>query len=117
MSDSIHGEAMVKVIWQTFWILFVVTIVEVSLALTYMRLFPDHRYKVVVDVFYIIASLIKVYYIVGIFMHLKFEIRNLKATLFTPSILLLYPIICYLQKANRGFICAAIKNEICFFQN
>jgi cytochrome c oxidase subunit IV len=103
MSDSIHGEAMVKVIWQTFWILFVVTIVEVSLALTYMHLFPDHRYKVVVDVFYIIASLIKVYYIVGIFMHLKFEIRNLKATVLTPSILLLYAIIMLLAEGKSWF--------------
>lgn len=103
MSDPIHGEQMVKVIWQTFWILFVVTILEVSLALMYMRLFPDHRYKVVVDVFYIIASMVKVYFIVGIFMHLKFEIRNLKATVLTPSILLLYAIIMLLAEGNSWF--------------
>lgn len=103
MSDTIHGQQMVKVIWQTFWILLAVTIIEVSLALTYMRLFPDHEYKVVVDVFYIIASMIKVYYIVGIFMHLKFEIRNLKATVLTPSILLLYAIIMLLAEGKSWF--------------
>lgn len=72
-----HGEGMgVKRIWQVFGILLFITAIEFLVALGFV-----HHWHIVVKgpalyAFYIVLTLIKAYYIVAFFMHLKFEKKS-----------------------------------------
>lgn len=87
MSAEAHGN-MVKVIWRTFWIMLIVTIVEIIGALTY----PADINRMPLNIFFVVMSMIKAIYIVGTFMHLKFEVKHLIITVLIPVILLLYTV-------------------------
>ena len=95
MSAEAHGN-MVKLIWRTFWIMLVVTIVEVIGAIFY----PHDMNRTPLNVFFIVMSMIKAFYIVGTFMHLKFEVKHLIITILVPVILLLYTISIFLAEGS-----------------
>ena len=89
-----------KRIWSTFWILSVLTIIELGLGLTI-----DHIHKGVNPsaglVLFIkgvitILTLAKAYYIIAVFMHLGDEIRNLIMTVAMPMLLFVWFIIAFL---------------------
>ncbi len=90
------GNGMVKTIWRTFWILLIVTIVEVACALIY----PASAPRMILNVFFIAMSLLKAIYIVGVFMHLKFEAKFLIMLVLLPTILLLYAVAIMLTEGN-----------------
>lgn len=90
-----HGD-MVKTIWKTFWIMLVITIVEIIIALVFTGSVP----QLVLNFFYIVMSLAKAYYIVGVFMHLKFERKALATTILLPVIFLLYAVVVMLVEGN-----------------
>ncbi len=98
MSEN-HGN-MVKTIWSTFWIMLIVTIVEVSAALFYMNHFPDRQYRMILNIFFILASLAKAYYIVGVFMHLKFEFKHMAITILVPTLFLAFAIMALLWEGT-----------------
>ena len=75
-----------KLIWKTFWILLIVTIFEVGIAFTSI----PHEILIVV---FIVLTIVKAYYIVAFFMHLKHENTPLKFTIVLPFILILYLIV------------------------
>ncbi len=95
MSAEAHGN-MVKLIWRTFWIMLVLTIVEVVAAIFY----PHDMNRSPLNVFFIVMSMIKAFYIVGTFMHLKFEVKHLIITILVPLILLLYTICIFLAEGT-----------------
>src|SRR5687767_5336711 len=86
-----HGD-MVKTIWRTFWIMLIVTIVEIVGALLY----PESLPRLALNIFFIVMSLAKAYYIVAVFMHLKFERKALATTILLPIIFLVYAVIVML---------------------
>jgi len=94
--DHGHGGDMVKTIWRTFWIMLVITIVEIAIALTFTGKLP----QMALNTFYIVMSLTKAYYIVGVFMHLKFERKALATTILLPVIFLLYAVVVLLVEGN-----------------
>lgn len=98
MSES-HGN-MVRTIWNTFWIMLVVTIVEVAAALWYMQAFPDRQYRMVLNIFFILASLAKAFFIVGVFMHLKFEKKYMAITILVPTLFLLFAVVMLLWEGQ-----------------
>lgn len=78
-------------IWKTFWILLVITIIELSLGLT-MYIFegmPSWAHLFIKGVICIL-SLAKAFYIVSIFMHLGDEIRNMIMTIVVPLMLFVW---------------------------
>lgn len=95
MSDE-HGHKidMVKTIWKTFWILLVVTILEIVMAVT----LTGHIPQMILNVFYILMSCAKAFYIVGVFMHLKFEIKYLIITILIPMLFLLFALGVFLAE-------------------
>ncbi len=95
MSAEAHGN-MVKLIWRTFWIMLILTIVEVVAAIFY----PHDMNRMPLNIFFIVMSLTKAFYIVGTFMHLKFEVKHLIITILVPLILLLYTICIFLAEGS-----------------
>ena len=88
-------------IWKTFWILLIITIIELALGFS-MYLAPGmpgwlHMFiKGVIC----ILSLAKAFYIVSIFMHLGDEIRNMIMTIVVPLMLFVWFIGAFLWDGN-----------------
>ena len=83
-----------KAIWRTFWILLVITVVELVLAiLHYTTDFPP---KLLLNGVFAILTLAKAFYIVAEFMHLRHEIKNMIMTIAIPALLFLWFIAAFL---------------------
>lgn len=59
---------MKQQIWRTFWILTALTIVDIAL---YFMLLSTH--SMMKNILFIVLGIVKAFYIVSIFMHMKFE--------------------------------------------
>jgi cytochrome c oxidase subunit 4 len=78
-----EGGLSTKTIWKVFWILLGVTIFEVAISFTGIS-------KEVLLWTFITLTIVKAYYIVGYFMHLKYEAVPMKWSLLLPFILIVY---------------------------
>ena len=94
--DNVHGPGMVKTIWRTFWIMLVVTIVEIIAAILY----PESMPRMIVNLFFIVMSGLKAFYIVAVFMHLKFEVKDLAMTILIPFTFMLYAVAAFLYEGD-----------------
>jgi cytochrome c oxidase subunit IV len=91
----------VKRIWKTFWILLIITIIELGLGLTLYALhLPDDLRRMLIKGTIIILSLAKAYYIVSVFMHLGDEIRNMIMTIVVPLMLFIWFITAFILDGN-----------------
>lgn len=72
-------------IWKTFWILLALTIVDIVL---YFMLLSTH--SMLKNWLFILLGIVKAYYIVGIFMHMKFERKTLSYTIILPMIFVVF---------------------------
>ena len=71
-----HEPGPVKRIWKVFWILLIITMVELGLGISlYLLDLPEGLRMHLIKGTIIILSLAKAYYIVSVFMHLGDEIR------------------------------------------
>jgi cytochrome c oxidase subunit 4 len=83
----------VKLIWRTFWILLVVTLFEVGIAFTSI----PHNILIVV---FIVLTIVKAYFIIAFFMHLKHEKVAFKYSILLPFFLILYLIVMAIAEGN-----------------
>ncbi len=91
----------VKRIWKTFWVLLIITIIELGLGLTLYALdLPDDLRRLLIKGVIIILSLAKAYFIVSIFMHLGDEIRNMIMTIVVPLMLFIWFILAFILDGN-----------------
>lgn len=96
-----HSEGTGR-IWKIFWVLSLLTIIE--LALGYFLYFKGEALsqtvvlgtKIVIGV----LTLLKAYYIVSVFMHLGDEVRNMIMTITVPLVLFIWFIIAFLWDGN-----------------
>jgi len=88
-------------IWKTFWILLVITIIELALGFL-MYLVPSIPgwIQLFIKGVICILSLAKAFYIVSIFMHLGDEIRNMIMTIVVPLMLFVWFIGAFLWDGN-----------------
>lgn len=87
-----------KTIWRTFWILLIITCVELTIGMFIAPHF--HSIKIMFNVLYIFLTLIKAFYIVAEFMHLRHEIKNLIMTIIVPLFLFLWFVAAFLWDGN-----------------
>ena len=88
-------------IWKTFWILLVITMMELGLGLLmYATEFP-HWVDMFIKGVIVILTLAKAFYIVSIFMHLGDEIRNMIMTIAVPLLLFVWFIAAFLWDGNE----------------
>jgi len=88
-------------IWKIFWLLSVVTIIELVLGFGLAK----HWYGSESMILFVkgvicILSLAKAYYIVSVFMHLGDEIRNFIMTIVVPLTLFVWFIVAFLWDGN-----------------
>ena len=94
-------------IWKVFWILLIITAVEVVLGLIKPPVLVDTIFlgtKLLNHVF-IILTLVKAAYIVNIFMHLGFERSGLRWTILLPAFILIpYLLFIVLSEAVHAYL-------------
>ena len=88
-----HQSNSVSTIWKTFWILLVITLFEVGIAFTSI----PHSILIII---FIVLTIVKAYYIVAYFMHLKHEKQSLRYSIVLPFLLILYLIVMALAEGN-----------------
>ena len=92
----VPGPENVKRIWKIFWVLLIITVIELGLGLfLYATDFPSWLDLAIKGVI-VILSLAKAFYIVSIFMHLGDEIRNMIMTIVVPLMLFIWFIAAFL---------------------
>lgn len=98
-----HDEGT-KRIWKTFWLLSVLTALELGLGLAIYTIHKGANPNPTLVLFFkgmvCILTLAKAYYIVSVFMHLGSEIRNLIMTIIVPLSLFIWFIIAFLWDGN-----------------
>src|SRR5215470_14523025 len=100
---TIHHEpaSSTKRIWKVFWILLIITMVELGLGLSLYALdLPEGLRMHLIKGTIIILSLAKAYYIVSVFMHLGDEIRNMIMTIVVPLMLFIWFITAFILDGN-----------------
>ena len=90
-----------KRIWKTFWILLIITVIELGLGF-FMYLVPGlpDFIELFLKGVIIILSLAKAFYIVAVFMHLGDELRNMIMTIVVPLMLFVWFIGAFLWDGN-----------------
>ena len=91
-------------IWKVFWILLIVTTVEVVLGIIKPAFLVDTIFlgtKLLNHVF-IVLTLVKAAYIVNVFMHLGFERKTLQWTILLPA-LILVPYLLFILLNEAGY--------------
>ncbi len=81
-------------------VLSVLTIVELILGFLMMDMAHGSTARLATKITIIVLMLAKAYYIVGYFMHLKHEIRNLIMTIVVPLLLFVWFITAFLYEGN-----------------
>ena len=91
-------------IWKVFWILLVVTAVEVALGIIKPGFLVETQFlgtKLLNHIF-IVLTLVKAGYIVLAFMHLGHERKSLKWTILTPPLILI-PYLLFIVLVEGGY--------------
>jgi cytochrome c oxidase subunit 4 len=92
-----HESMSKRKIWKVFFILLAITVVEFILAL----LVPESiMSKGVKNFAYIVLTLVKAFYIVAFFMHLKFEKYTLIVAISVSFIFILYFIVLMMNEGS-----------------
>jgi len=86
----------VSAVWRVTIILSIVTVVEVVGAIFY----PEGAPRFILNLFFIVMSLLKAFYIVAVFMHMKYEKRALQLTVLLPTLFLVWAIIAFLWEGG-----------------
>jgi cytochrome c oxidase subunit IV len=93
-----------KKIWRTFWLLSLLTVLELGIGLAIYNIHkganPNATLVLGFKGMVCILTLAKAYYIVSIFMHLGDEIRNMIMTIVVPLCLFLWFIAAFLWDGN-----------------
>ena len=102
-TDLHHGETHgggTKEIWKVTIILSVLTIIELVLGFMMMNWVDGSFAKSFTKGVIVILMIAKAFYIVGYFMHLKHELKNLIMTIVVPCGLFVWFIIAFLTDGN-----------------
>lgn len=91
--DKAHSALNKKLIWRVFWILLFITLFEVAISFTGIP-------HVILIWTFVALTLVKAYFIVGYFMHLKFEAIAAKYSLLLPFVLIVYLIFIALYEGT-----------------
>jgi cytochrome c oxidase subunit IV len=100
----VPGDENVKRIWKTFWVLLIITLIELGLGFSIYFIHKNPSYStglvLAIKGVIVILSLAKAFYIVSIFMHLGDEIRNMIMTFVVPLLLFFWFIAAFLWDGN-----------------
>ncbi len=95
-----HNDSAIKEIVKVTIILSVLTVIELALGFWMMGMALESGLRLAVKGTIVILMMAKAFYIVGYFMHLKHEIKNLIMTIVVPLCLFIWFIIAFLYDGN-----------------
>ena len=87
-------------IWKTFWVLVIITAVEFAIAFTLTS--PDWR--TFRNSIFIVLTILKAFFIVGEFMHLKHEVKSLIWAIVVPVIFVIWLLVALLNEGAAIFV-------------
>ena len=90
----------IAAVWRATAIMGVVTVVEVIVAIYLGPIAP----KLLINSFYAMASLVKAFFIIGEFMHLRYEKRAFMISLGVPLMFLVWAIIAFASEGHSWFL-------------
>ena len=93
---SPESKQQIKTIWKVFWILLVITIVEVFIGMQLSHSMP----KPLLAFIFLGLTLVKAGFIVAKFMHLGDEIKGFIVTVLVPLVLFVWFIIAFLADGS-----------------
>jgi cytochrome c oxidase subunit IV len=94
---SPESKKQVGRIWKVFWILLVVTVVEVMMGMFLSGSMP----KAIINTLFLLLTVFKAGYIVAVFMHLGDEVKSFITMILIPLTLFIWFIIAFLY--DGGF--------------
>ena len=96
-------------IWRVFWILLIVTAVEVILGIIKPAVLIDNSFlgTTLLNLIFIILTIIKAAYIVMEFMHLGQEVKGLKLSILLPALVLI-PYLMFILLTEGHYIFATL---------
>jgi len=100
MSGEHSNSFDIRGIWRVFWVLFAITAVEFIIAFAIPEAFMAKPIK---NAIYIALTLLKAFYIVAYFMHLKFEKINLIYSILLPTIFVMGVIAALMYESEYWF--------------
>lgn len=101
--ENIHDDgSAVKEIWKVTIYLSILTIVELALGFWMMSVHPENQASLRLGIkgVIVILMMVKAFYIVGYFMHLKHELKTLIMTIVVPLLLFVWFITAFLYEGN-----------------
>ncbi|MCH8554739.1 MAG: cytochrome C oxidase subunit IV family protein [Schleiferiaceae bacterium] len=102
MSD--HAPKGTKWIWNIFWLLLIVTTVEVVLGIIQPEFLAKQFLGTrILNHIFIILTLVKAFYIVEYFMHVKYENKPMRFSLYLP-VLILIPYLTFILLTEGNYI-------------
>ncbi|MBL7719199.1 MAG: cytochrome C oxidase subunit IV family protein [Flavipsychrobacter sp.] len=93
---SPESKKQIKRIWRVFWILLVITVVEVSFGLA----FSYTMSRAILNSIFLILTVVKAAWIVSVFMHLGDEKKSFMAMVLIPLTLFIWFIIAFLADGS-----------------
>ena len=94
------GDEVVKKIIKTTVLLSIITVIELGLGLLMYAVDMSGALTLFLKGVIVILSLAKAFYIVGVFMHLGDELKNLIMTIVVPLLLFIWFIAAFLYEGN-----------------
>jgi len=110
IADAEHHGGGTKEVIKVTIILSVLTVIELALGFAMMGMEQGSSLKLAIKGTIVILMLAKAFYIVGYFMHLKHEVKNLIMTIVVPLLLIL-ELNCY-SRAGIQVMATAFQNPI-----
>jgi len=111
IGESEHHESPegTRWIWVVFWILLGITGVEVALGIIKPAFLMQKILGTsALNILFILLTLVKAYYIVAFFMHLKYERKNMIWTISLPALILI-PYLAFVILTEGGYINAIMR--------
>ena len=103
-SEHHEGPEGTKWIWKVFWILLIVTTVEVALGIIKPELLMGKVLGTsLLNIIFIVLTIAKAYYIVSEFMHLGHERKNFIWTITLPIVILI-PYLTFILLTEGGYM-------------
>jgi len=99
MGEGSHKE-QVRAVWKATAWLTIITIVEVVAALLWIEFVEPGTSKWLLNTFFIAASLLKAFFIVAEFMHVKYETRALALTILVPTVMLIWFVVAFMMEGE-----------------
>lgn len=92
--DAGHKTMTKKTIWVTFFILLAITVLDFAI---YFMMPPSMSRNMI----FLAFGIVKSYYIVGIFMHMRYEVKRLAMMIVLPMAFILVLIAALLYEGDR----------------